>query len=539
MDAKKNKDMPKLNEEKLKKDAEKLNKEASVVSKDASKIEAQNKEKELQKKNKEIIKKIKEEIIEKINADFEEKEVDQRLLYVVPYKEFNLTVPEEDNEVGLMLNDIFLAVREIKAEDGDINRFFDLYDNEGAKIGDTNRNHRLNVDVKLLEKILEEQIKTIENSGMKVAAKESLENEGRLETYLEMIGRELVVLNGDQEQDYLDALNKGKGNEYLVKASKEQTGVKENKKVDEQEEDEQAKRRMEKDLGVKISKSTRVNDELFYRNNPDIKARYVYAVLTDKNELQIVAMKDGKYQPVEGFEKSSAEVGRTMIARNDDEKMKTKNTYGAIYSSKHKNLRYTLSYGQYGEIDLIEQIDISKSGHLEDSEKYMSREVRTQNTDYLHVNREGLATRKNITNSTFDQSSSNRDAVAARNGSNGDEVDKREAIKRHVSGHEEDLTMEDMAQSPEQRLNAVCEKIGEKFEEMNIKLSEKDHERIYKFAEKQIENKDAVLCDEDIEKFCKAYVRKKSESGENIEKQGEEKTLEKDALRNREYRRHT
>ena len=175
MDAKKNKDMPKLNEEKLKKDAEKLNKEASVVSKDASKIEAQNKEKELQKKNKEIIKKIKEEIIEKINADFEEKEVDQRLLYVVPYKEFNLTVPEEDNEVGLMLNDIFLAVREIKAEDGDINRFFDLYDNEGAKIGDTNRNHRLNVDVKLLEKILEEQIKTIENSGMKVAAKESLE----------------------------------------------------------------------------------------------------------------------------------------------------------------------------------------------------------------------------------------------------------------------------------------------------------------------------------------------------------------------------
>lgn len=62
--------------------------------------------------------------------------------------------------------------------------------------------------------------------------------------------------------------------------------------------------------------------------------------------------------------------------------IETKNTYGSIKSTRYPDdVRYTIEFGTYGEIKLLEQRR-NTGASIEESDKWLSREVETQNTDF-------------------------------------------------------------------------------------------------------------------------------------------------------------
>lgn len=473
-----------------------------------------------------------------INIQRKEALEGEKVLYITPYKEFNLSVPQNSKEVGLMLSNVFVAVKTVNGK-----FFYDLFDKDGNKIATTDNNHRMKLDRDLLEDTIQNQINAIEEAGFSVAAKDSIDKKGRIETYVEMIGRELVVLNQKQEEKYQKELGKKKGEQYLEKASREQTAVREDEDLAKAAEDAMEKQRLAKDLGVNIHKITRIDDNIFFRNNPQIGSRYAYAVLTDKGEAMIVNESDGKYVKSDGFENSSNEAGRTSVARNDETNIDTKNTYGAIYSKNHPNLRYTLSYGQYGEIDLLEQVGQTRGSKIEESDRWTSREVETHNTDYNHINREGIDSTKNITARAYDMNSNNKDAAALRNGAQSNNIDAAEMItsKKDKNG-EKGFDMDAVSQSKEHRIEEALQKVEDKFKDRGVKIDDKDRAKIQKDMEKLAGEKKIVFDNDNVEKYCNFYEKTKDNKDKNstnkdVEIESEEKTLENDALENRFSRR--
>ena len=474
-----------------------------------------------------------------IDAERKELSDKQRLLYVTPYKEFNISVPQKSKEVGLMLNDVFVAVKQVVDKDGKKYKEFDLFDKNGKKVVTTDSSHRMKLDRDLLEDSVQAQIKAIEEAGLEVAAKNSIDKQGRIETYVEMIGREIIVLNQKQEEKYQKAKEKNKGDDYLDKAAQEQTAVREDEMLSKAAEDAMEKQRLEKDLGVDIHKITRIDDNIFFRNNPQISSRYAYAVLTKQGEPFIVNEVDGKYVKSEGFERSSSESGRTNISRNDDTNIDVKNTYGAIYSKNHPNLRYTLAYGQYGEIDLLEQVGQTRGSKIEESDRWTSREVETHNTDYNHINREGVDSVDNITARAYDMNSNNKDAAALRNGAYADNLDAAKYItsKQEKNG-EKGFDMDDIAQSKEHRIEEALQKVENKFKDRGVKIEDEDRAKIREDIKKIADKNRFVFDDENIEKYCNFYEKtyKDNEKKQENDKD-DEKTLENDALENRFSRR--
>lgn len=481
------------------------------------------------------VKQIKKEEIDAINSNYEANGIEEKLLYVAPYEEFNISVPENDNEAGLMLNDVFVVVKERLDKGNGTNIFYDIYDQDGNKIGETDSSHRIKLDRDLLEDKINEQIKAIEGAGLGVAAIETLNAQGIIETYIEMIGRELVVLSKQDEEEFHKRERSGQGKKYLEQGVEKQTGVKENKKLQKDIENIQAREQLENDVDFKIHKMTRIDDDLFYRNNPDVKTRDAYVVLTDDKKVQIVAEENGKYKPVDGFENSTDESGRTNIARNDDVPMDTKNTYGAIYSKAHSNLRYTVAYGQNGEIDLVEQIGEIRGNKIEEVDRWNSREVKTEHTDFMHINREGSENSKNHTERSFDMNSTNKDASVLRNGGDGSQLDKAEAIKEHSDG-KEDLTMEAVAQDESVRANDAYQKIENELKEREIELSSEDKEKIKDDVNKMVESDSIVFCDEVAKEYCDRFEKYK-ESNEQKNNNKEDRNRLDEAFNRRFNRR--
>ena len=103
--------------------------------------------------------------------------------------------------------------------------------------------------------------------------------------------------------------------------------------------------------------------------------------------------------------------GRTTRILNDEDSLEDNeiNTYGEIYPTNRDDIRYTIERGQYGEIKLVEQVRY-EGNKMSETDKWISREVETSNTNYLDKNREGAENSKNITARTFNRSSTNTDA---------------------------------------------------------------------------------------------------------------------------------
>ena len=505
----------------------------------------------------EVLKQVKQQAIEKIRQSEVRNET---LLYAVPYKEMPISVPKKSNEVPLILKDVIVVVKEMLIDRyGNTNRIDEMYDKNANLIGATDGNHKMELkredleklDKEIFDDLIKQQIKAIEDAGMEVAGNDSLSSQGKIETYFEMVGRRLVILNEEQEQAFERSREHGEGEQYLQDESRKNITPTEDEKALKNVEQEQARARLEQDLNVEISKATLIDDDLFFQNNPDIKSSYAYAVLTKTGEIQIVAEQDGKYRPVDGFKEATAEAGRADIIRNDEAEIETKNTYGAIESTKNADYRYALELGQYGEIKLLEQRRYH-GATIEESDKWLTREVQTENTNFLDRNLEGNK-RENIARNTFDAQSNNKDANSLGNSDNSGGIsDKTKKINEHMTAHGDgDLTFEQLAASVEQRVNDALPKIENKLKEKGVEISDEEETEIKNDVQEKIEKNNVVFCDEVIEEYCDNFIEEKAKKepeedkdnkslGREILDEAEgmllgkaERTLEGDALERR------
>ena len=151
---------------------------------------------------KQLNEKVKKLVLKEMN---EKDAVDERLLYSIPYKDFYLTQPSRDNEVALKLENVIMVAKEkIINKYKDTNRVFELYNDKLQKIGTGEQGEKFIADKEILASIIESQQKAINEleGNYKIAGADSLDNDGRIESYFEMINRKLVVMNQKQKEKF-------------------------------------------------------------------------------------------------------------------------------------------------------------------------------------------------------------------------------------------------------------------------------------------------------------------------------------------------
>ena len=135
-----------------------------------------------------------------------DKEVlNERLLYSIPYKEFYLTQPSKNNEVALKLENVIMVAKEkIINQYKETIRVFELYDENLQKIGTGEQGEKFIADKEILSSIIETQQRALDklDGNYKVASANTMDNDGRIESYFEMVNRKLVVMNEKQKEKY-------------------------------------------------------------------------------------------------------------------------------------------------------------------------------------------------------------------------------------------------------------------------------------------------------------------------------------------------
>ncbi|MBR2744458.1 MAG: hypothetical protein IKE01_04090 [Clostridia bacterium] len=450
----------------------------------------------------------------------------EEFLFSIPYNSIPITSPAREGELPIIIQDVILAVKqEMDKMRGTSKYAFELYTDDCQKIAESDENGRMIFD-RTVEDKFSDQIKKIIEAGYEPAGVTYDEKMKMLsmETYFDLIGRKLVVMNKDQKELAEGAERR----KVLGDVEKENMDpeVDESEDLDPKKEQDQdlIKENMNNDLQINASKITKIDpsDGAFWENNPDIKSRNAYAVLTDKGELQIVGESNGKFEPVDGFKNSSNIAGRTTIIKNDEDDLSdnTKNTYGSLESSRNPDMRYTLEYGQYGEIKLVEQVKVH-SEKIEESDRYVSREVATSNTNFTERNLEGNENSNNITVRTFRQNSTNRDAAyyGKSNGKGGvSEVGK--TMNKHGNPH--DYTMETYAANNSQRVAEAERLVKNELKERGINLTQDEEKELNENLTKYIGNSENIFCKEDAERFATG-VQNKRENEQNRKNEDSDK----------------
>lgn len=473
----------------------------------------------------EIIKSVKQKVATDLNKKFESTERNERLMYAIPYESIPVTAGKSDDEIALTLNNVILVVREkIIDKYGNTERGYEIYSENAQRIASTEEDGKIKFDKEILDDLIKSQIKAIEDAGLTPAGADTLDDQGRVESYFEMINRRLVIMNGEQKQKYEQSKLDGRSDECLQKISEKNMSPQKNKEAAKNMEQEEAKKNLEQDLGIKVHKATLIDDDLFFENNPDIEAQYAFAVLTDDGKLQIVAEKNGKYEPVKGFDQASSESGRTSIIRNDEDKIETKNTYGSIKSTRYPDdVRYSIEFGTYGEIKLLEQRR-NTGASIDESDKWLSREVETQNTDFSERNLEGN-TINNVTRQSFSiEHGYNDDSHYL-----GTNKKIKEINEHRDSNGDVDFNMESLAESTNLKVNEAIEDISNKLKEKGIILTAQNEENIRADLTNQLENTDIVYCDELVKNYSEKFITEK----EAEEKEADKEKESEDEGRNR------
>ncbi len=295
----------------------------------------------------ELLKKINKIVAQEQNEEFESGKVKNCMHYTIPYNSIAITAPKKgSNEIALTLENVVLAVKHRELNDGTIEKIFEVFNENAKRIIETDTNGKMKFDKEIMHELLKDKIKMIRGNGLEVAGLTVNEDgKARIESYFEMLGRKLVVMNKEQKERLDNSKDRAK---VLKEISDENIDPEEDKdaiRKENQKEDERAKNNIARDTGIEASKITRVDDPIFYENNPGIVSRSAYAVLTKSGNLQIVSELNNKFEILDCFENSSDKAGRTKIIRNDDNKIDTKNTYGAIVPKAHSNMRYTAELG--------------------------------------------------------------------------------------------------------------------------------------------------------------------------------------------------
>lgn len=482
-----------------------------------------------------------------LGQDTNEIRNNEHLLYAVPYNSLPITSPKSESEEAITLENIILAVKErIVDEYGSAARIFELYTEDGEKIGGTDEDGRMIYDKEIMDELIKDKIKIIRESGKEPAGLDSL---NRVESVFEMIGRRLVVMN-EEEKERLDTSEDKRlclaelTNEHDKKEMKEQADQSIDYDLKNVEQENMAINQMSQDLSIDVHKITQINphDGAFWENNPDIKTRAAYAVLTTDGKLQIVGSNNGKFEPVDGFSNPSNESGRTTVIKNDEDNLQdnVRNTYGALYSNRNPNMRYTLEYGQYGEIKLVEQIRLG-SGAMEQSDKYVSREVANSNTNFMEQNLEGNDSSDNITIRTFRQyKGTNRDAKVYGN-SNG-----RGGVSEigHVMKNDKhrDYTMQHFSANEDSRVVKAFEEISDELNSRNISLDPDDEKTLTQMLRNYLKNNDKIICREEVidyanEMQLRKQTQERGAQSQDVDDQdqgdGNERTLGGDAYERR------
>lgn len=455
----------------------------------------------------EIKKKVNNEIVNKYGKE----RASERYLYSIPYKAIPITSPQRSNELPIILDDVILVVKEkIINQYSDTIKSFDLYNKDCQKIAEADQGELIKFDREIMDDLIKDKIKIIEEAGYEAAG---VDEKSRIESYFEILGRKLVVMN-EKQKERLDNSNNRRLD--LSKISKENIDPEEDndkdKDLDNKMVDEQARNQLKENLDIDVLKITKIRDNTFFENNPDIKTRNAYAVLTRNGQLVIVGENDGKFEKVDGFENSTDVSGRTIIARNDESKFDEKNTYGSIDSTRNKDYRYTLELGDYGEIKLIEQRRLH-NGHMEEKDKFISREIETNNTSIKDLNLEGNNNVENITRRTFDARSANSDSKYYGKGGISEDA---KAIKKH--GHAVDFTMEGLAADESLRINEALEMINEELKKRGVSLNSREEQNLKESVKAYIGDSENVFCEKTAIEYAND-IEQTQKNREKIEKQ--------------------
>lgn len=444
----------------------------------------------------------------------------QRYLYTMPYETLNLTNPANSNEIGISINDVYVAVKQIQDYTGEIYRQFELYkvyENEGKtdikKIAETDLEGKIVPDKdarEITDEIvkLQNHIKKLAEHGqnLKVAG---LDKDGRLDAYIQIMNREIAIMSAAQKEHKDDKLMlKNKKKEEVQKAS-----------------DDKEEQRNNIALGMGIDPQdiyqiTEIQDRLFYENNNIPGTSGAFAIRKRDGELLIVTpTSDGMgYEKCNAFGESTNEMGRTAVMTNDDNKITESNTYGAVYSEKDDDLRYCYIYGQYGEIEIVEQRRVfgNRSGQtMGDNDIWSpSRKITTDNLALEDIDNKGIGpdneTRNMMNKHTMENYDVNDEAARYRN--------ERDP---------ESLNPQDIADG-EARAEFAYNKILEELKIRGIEPTSEQKEKIMQ----DIEGSEQSFGDEDVKNYCDNFEEQK-QAEENERNTTEEKTLAGDALKRR------
>ena len=484
---------------------------------------------------KELTKTIQSDVLKLMQEQDNENE---RFLYAIPYNEFYLTQPSNENEVALKLNEIVLIVKEmIVNKYGETKRKFELYNNESQKIGTAVEGENFIADKEILCSIIETQQRALNNLGgnYRIAGIDSIDTEGKIESYFEMINRKLVVLNERQKEKY-DMLKRNyersiSGVSYNKKVDKNEKFNKgiseqiENGNINNGENAEAMKEIAEQDLGFEISKITPIEDDLFYDNNPQIDRYRAFLVVDREMKPQIVAMKNGKLEKADGFDEATKRTGEAAIMRNDDKNLEQNHTYGEIRRNNDgaDSLVYSIEIGTYGEPKLLEKRP-NRGSKFQQQNEYLVREVQTSNTNYEDINREG-DTRENITRQIFSErpgynDDSHPDNISEQN---------KKIVSDMADKKGSDFTPESLAEDKNIKANEAMKKIKKELKRQGIDYDSSDEEKMWNDVMSFIENNGKIYCDEEVQQYCKNFKQYKIDQ----EQENENSKDDEDEGRNR------
>ena len=359
-------------------------------------------------------------IVQTIQSEFKSRYGDGKIKEAVTsmqrYKSLPITTASQENEVGLVLQDVILVSKLKELPNGDAIPVYELFGENGVKILETQDDGLMKFDREIFEDMIKDKIKAIQATGYDVAG---IDLDGNLESFFELINGKVIAINKEQKE----RLDRGSDKDALRDDIYDETADPEiEKSEDIEREDEQQRQDREQmeqqviehsqeTLGFTIHQMTKVDDPIFRSNNPQTRGHELYIALTHDGQAKFITLDGGVPKEAEGFENSSNASGRTTRVLNDTDSLEDNeiNTYGEIYPSNRSNMRYSIERGQYGEIKLVEQIRYDGS-KMSETDKWISREVESSNTNYLDINREGAENSDNITARTFNQASQNTDA---------------------------------------------------------------------------------------------------------------------------------
>lgn len=445
-----------------------------------------------------IEQKISTEIMQRYGND----STKEKLLYLVPYNTIAITTPTSSRELPVVVNDVVLAVKERASSNAEeLKKIYELYDYDERKLAESDEEGRMSFERAIEDKI-DDQIRKIREAGFEPAG---MDSNGNLDSVFEMLGRQLVTMN-EEQRERLE-----KSNERiptLIDISKENIAPEvddENEiQPDTKENENFIMDNMNNALDFEVHKIAKIDpgDAVFWENNPDIKTKDAYVVLTKDNGIRIVGENNGQFEEVQGFSNPSNEAGRTTVIRNDEDDLSdnTKNTYGSLQSTRNADWRYTIELGQYGEIKLLEQRK-SHAGSIEESDKWVTREVGTNNTNFLDRNLEGHDNSENITDRTFRANSTNRDAAYyGKSNGKGGVSEVAETMKNH--NDPKDFTMESLAADESLRVQEAYRMVEEELKDRGITMNNEEQDNLKDKLAKYIGNSEKVLCEEDAVQYA-------------------------------------